>query len=136
MGQKKRSDASLLAGGADVGMTNESDIPHVLNLDVLDPHNSGEDAGGGEVFKAVEQHTGVDLVMEMFSGHVRLGPAIGGDDASIGLRAFVDDGVSLIEVVRRATADHKVQISSADCRMRTVRGKIQVIPPLKGRGGK
>ena len=72
-------------------------------LDVLQSHHAGECA----VFFVTPENDAVfDLVAEFLAGHVRLGPAIGGDDAFVGLRAIVDNLLELLEIRRCALADH------------------------------
>ena len=105
MGQKLCADAALLSAGENVGVANESDVADVLNA-----HYAGKMAA---VFVTRESYAFVDFVLELVCGHVRLGPAVGGDDAFVGLSAVVDDGVNAIEVLSGATSDHERCVSPA-----------------------
>src|SRR5437879_4778454 len=66
------------------------------------------------VFVTRESYAFIDFVLKLVCGHVRLGPAIGGDDAFVGLSAVGDDGVNAIEGLSGATADHERCVSRAD----------------------
>ena len=96
--QQLAADTLVPAGGAHVGVADQRDV-----LNVLQPHHAGERAG---VLVAPERDAVVDFVTEFLAGHVRLGPAIGGDDAFVGLRAVVDDRVDRLEVALVAAAQH------------------------------
>src|SRR5205807_6725958 len=61
---------------------------------------------------APEHDSLIDFMLQLFRRHVRVGPAIRRDDASIGLRAVVDDGSHQLEVVVVAAADHDRKIES------------------------
>ena len=79
-------------------MTDEGDI-----LNLLQAHHANQSTA---VLIPPEHHAVVDLVLQLFGRHVRLGPAIGRDDALVGLRAIVDDGPHQLEVARVTAADH------------------------------
>src|ERR1700730_16990144 len=73
MTQQLRSDSSLLADGADVGVTNQSHV-----LDLLDAHHAFQRSAR---LVSPERNTIVDLMTKFIPGHVWLRPAIFRDDA-------------------------------------------------------
>jgi hypothetical protein len=91
--------------------------------DVLNAHHARERA---VLLVPPEVDAGGDLVAELLARHVRLGPAVGRDHASIGRGGVVDDLVDRLEVLlvqRRiigpssqpdATASHVVTSRPAD----------------------
>jgi len=99
MRQKARSNPTLLAGGADIGVPNEGHV-----LDRLNAHNGYQGPG---LFVAPEHNTLVDLTPQFLAGHVRFGPAVRRDDSSISLRAIVDDGANQLKIAVVTAEDHK-----------------------------
>jgi hypothetical protein len=95
-----------LAGGGDVGVANKVDVPHGL-----DPHDADQLAID---LMAPELDPGRDFAIELLRRHVRLVPAIGRDDAAIGLRGGVDDPADRLALVITAAADgpHGARIRS------------------------
>src|SRR5574341_681220 len=88
----------VLVGAPRVGVANESDI-----VDVLKSHH------GNEVFPILntpKTHTLLNLMPQRLAGHVRLTPAIRGDDAPVGFGGVVDDLVDGVEVTGLTRADH------------------------------
>ena len=70
-------------------------------------------------------------MLEVVLGHVRVGEAVGGDDAFVGLGAVVDDGVDLIEVLgvqgrimRRPPSSKDEDYCVADSRLRLDGGEM------------
>jgi len=105
MGQKERTDPSLLAAGANVGVPDESDIANLLKA-----HNACERSG---VFIAPEHNTFIDFVLQFAVGHIGFCPAIVRDDSFVGTGAVVDDGPNTFEVLVRANADHVRPVAPA-----------------------
>src|SRR5579872_3732167 len=100
MRQEGAADALLLAGGEDVGVANQSYIP-----DLLKAHHAHQHL---VLLACPERHAVLDCRAQFLSGHVRLGPAIGGDDTFIGARALIDDGPNRLEILFVTTADHRL----------------------------
>ena len=99
MRQQLRSDASLLAIAAYVGVANEGYI-----LDLLQAHHTNERP---VVLAAPEHNAAIDFVLQLFPGHVRFCPAIFGNRPPIRLGAVVDDGPNRFEVPVVTAANHE-----------------------------
>src|SRR4051812_11364585 len=98
---QRRADAAALALGDHVGVADEVDVAHAL-----DAHDPDERA----VFLvAVEDDARGDLGVELVRGHVRVMPAVGGDDPAVGLGRRVDDREDggAVVVVARADRAHE-----------------------------
>src|SRR5581483_7371253 len=94
--EERAADAAPLRGAARIGVADEHDIGHRLR---------SHDAEQAPAFvEAEERDAGRDLARELFLGHVRLVPAVGGNHAAIRRRAIVDDLEHVAEV--RTRLDH------------------------------
>src|SRR4051812_26026433 len=81
--QQLLADAFAAVRGLHVGMADQADLAAIL-----DAHHAGEHAVG---FKTPERDALTNLPLELFEWHVRLMPAVRGDDALVSLRGVVDD---------------------------------------------
>ena len=78
-------------------MPDEADLTAVLN-----PHQANELTLR---LVAPEDDSVADLLLQRIERHVRLMPAVGGDDAFVGLRGIIDDREKRRQVGHRAGAD-------------------------------
>src|SRR5262245_12865412 len=91
--QQASSDAATLLGGERVRVSNERDVGHGLK-----PHYADHAALAPDAKKS---HACAHLGTQLLARHVRLVPAIGGNDSAIGERSVVDDGKDLFGIVDR-----------------------------------
>ena len=117
MRQQVRSNPSLLAAGANIGVANERHV-----LDLLKAHYAYQHP---VLLEAPEHNTLIDFVPQFLPGHIRFGPAICGDDPFISLRAIVDNGPSHLKIAVVAAADHEYSASFSKVESR--RGRVQYL---------
>jgi len=91
-----RADSTPLATGAHVGVANEVDIVYRLAS-----HHSDQVSVN---FAAEEDDSALDLAAEVFHRHVRLVPAVSGNDAAISDSGIVDDLENRFEIRMSAGA--------------------------------
>src|SRR4051794_41924943 len=89
--EQRASYTAALATGDDVGV---ADQLHVA--DRLDAHDSQQLAA---VVVARERDAGSELGLELLRGHIWLVPAVGGDDAAVGLGGGVHDRQNRLPVL-------------------------------------
>src|SRR6267378_3435880 len=82
--QQLLADAFATLRGLHVGMADEAHLAAIL-----DAHHADERAAG---LTTPERDALADLPLQLIEGHVRLVPAVRGDDALVGLRRVIDDG--------------------------------------------
>lgn len=83
MPQEPGSNPQALSARPDVGMTNQTDVASVLQTH--DPKKLPVP------FQTPETNTFLDLLFELFKGHVRFTPTVNRNDAPIRLSTIVDD---------------------------------------------
>ena len=97
MRQQGRADAAALVRGANIGMTDESDVAHVLQA-----HHAGENPF---ILPTVELNAACDFGKKLRAVHVWLVPAVCGNDSAVSGGGVVDDRVDGGDVVLGAGAD-------------------------------
>src|SRR5947209_4329546 len=98
MSQQASANSAPLNPGPHIRVPNQRNILHRLNT-----HHARKRPG---LLAAPEHHAGLNLVPQLFARHVRLGPAVLGNDALIFLRAIVDDFPHGLEITLMAWTDY------------------------------
>src|SRR6267143_5920866 len=97
--QQLLADAFTALRALHVGVADEADLAAVL-----DAHHADERAAG---LVAPERDPLADLPLQLLEGHVRLVPAVGGDDALVGPGRVIDDGKERRQVCGPAGANRR-----------------------------
>src|SRR5690242_7815149 len=98
MSQQASANSGPLSPAPHVRVPNQRHVLHRLNT-----HHARKCAG---LLVSPERYAGVNLMPQLFARHVRLGPAVRGNDALILLGAIIDDFPDRHEITLMAWTDY------------------------------